>query len=233
MMNMKLLSVVTPPSIYHGCSTQKTFWEEKFTLGEFTAVNMKNCGCRNVRKHRYIKGSDKYVTLDISLKFDSMYKTRIKSSGSKDNLGRSGKGLITSLGLKAKARPKKYKKSRYAIVNVRKKDLSKIIREFEKLPYESDDKKSPKHEPTDNLFYLLIKLTKCMMRSDALNSHIYRVRTEMTAMKQITTSHVCSTDDTELKEFLVEFFLSYICSTDKDESIGIIVDKCSTEEDES
>ena len=39
MVNMKLVSVVTPPSIYHGFSTRKTFWEgnftreEKFTLG--------------------------------------------------------------------------------------------------------------------------------------------------------------------------------------------------------
>ena len=70
-MNMNLLSVVTPLSIYHGCFTRKTFWEEnftgeeKFTLGEFSAANIKNCGCRNVRKHREIKGSDKYVTLDI------------------------------------------------------------------------------------------------------------------------------------------------------------------------
>ena len=46
-MNMKLLTVVTPPSIYHVCSTRKTFWEEKFTgegnftLGEFSSVNMK------------------------------------------------------------------------------------------------------------------------------------------------------------------------------------------------
>ena len=45
MVNMKLLAVVTTPSIYHGCPTQKTFWEENFTgeenftLGEFTAVN--------------------------------------------------------------------------------------------------------------------------------------------------------------------------------------------------
>ena len=31
MTNMKLLAVVTPPSIYHGCSTRKTFREEKFT----------------------------------------------------------------------------------------------------------------------------------------------------------------------------------------------------------
>ena len=31
MINMKLLAVVTPPSIYHGCSTPKKFWEEKFT----------------------------------------------------------------------------------------------------------------------------------------------------------------------------------------------------------
>ena len=64
MMSMKLLEVVTPPSIYHGCSTRKTLWEEKL----FSAVNMKNCGLCNVSKHRENKGSDKYVTLGISLK---------------------------------------------------------------------------------------------------------------------------------------------------------------------
>ena len=106
MMNMNLLEVVTTPSIYHSCSTRKTFWEEEFTgeenftLGEFIAVNMKNCVCRNVSKHRYIKGSDKYDTLDILLKFGSVEKMKIKSSESKDNLGISGKGLITSLGPK-------------------------------------------------------------------------------------------------------------------------------------
>ena len=52
------------------------FWEEKFTLGDFSAVNMKICGRRNVRKYRYIKGSEKYVTLDISLKFDSLDKKK-------------------------------------------------------------------------------------------------------------------------------------------------------------
>ena len=67
MMKMKLLVVVKPPSIYHGCSTWKTFWEGKFTGKEtvFLAVNMKNCGRCNVRKYKEIKGSDKYVTLDI------------------------------------------------------------------------------------------------------------------------------------------------------------------------
>ena len=43
--------------------------EEKFTPGEFSAVNMKNFGRRNVIKHREIKDSDKYVTLYILLKF--------------------------------------------------------------------------------------------------------------------------------------------------------------------
>ena len=91
MMNMKLQAVVKPPYIYHGLSTRKTFWEEdftgeeKFTFGEFSAVKMKNCGCHNVRKHREIKGSDKYVTLDISLKFDSLDKMKIISSESKNN----------------------------------------------------------------------------------------------------------------------------------------------------
>ena len=56
MMNMKLLAFVTSSYIYHGCSTWKTFWgkkftgEEKFTLGEFSAVNMKICGRRSVRE---------------------------------------------------------------------------------------------------------------------------------------------------------------------------------------
>ena len=62
---MQLLEFVTPPSIYHGCSTRKTFWEGKFKLGEFLSVNMKNCGLHNVRKHKEIKCSDKYITLDI------------------------------------------------------------------------------------------------------------------------------------------------------------------------
>ena len=64
MMNLKLLEVVTPTSIYNGSSTQKPFWdkifigEENFTLGEFTATNMKCFGIQNVRKHREIKDSD-------------------------------------------------------------------------------------------------------------------------------------------------------------------------------
>ena len=70
---MKFLLVVTPPSIYHGCSTWKTFWEGKF-IGKqdlFQSVNMKNCGRRKVRNHKDIRGSDKCVTLNVSAKFDS------------------------------------------------------------------------------------------------------------------------------------------------------------------
>ena len=52
-----------------------------------------------------------------------------------------------------------------------------------------------------------------MMRADALNSHVYPVRTEMTGTKQIPISN--------------------ICSTEKDESKSIIVDDSSTEESES
>ena len=58
--NMKFL-VVGPPSIYHGYSTWKTFWEENFTgkkQDSFEPVNMRNCGKRNFRKHREIKDRD-------------------------------------------------------------------------------------------------------------------------------------------------------------------------------
>ena len=128
------------------------FWEKYFTgeLKLFQAVNMKICGRSNVRKHRDIKGSYKYVTLYIWLKFDSLDKMKIKSSESKDNMLRTVKGLITSLSFKDKVRPNNYKKSRYYIGNVRKKYLSNIIRDFEKLPYESYEKKSHKHKRTDS-----------------------------------------------------------------------------------
>ena len=72
---MKLPEVVTLLYIYHGWSTQKRFWEERFTT-----MNMKHCGCRNVRKHREIKDGDKYTTLDIYLDFDSLDKMKIISS---------------------------------------------------------------------------------------------------------------------------------------------------------
>ena len=92
-----------------------------------------------------------------------------------------------------------------------------MIRDFEKLPYESYKSKNPKHEPTNSYIYLARQLVKFMMRADTLNSHVYPVRTKMTATKQILTSHVCSTDERKLKEFLVDRKLSQICSTDEDE----------------
>ena len=81
---MKILAVVTPLSIYHDFSTRKTLWEEKLTDKEtlFLAVNMKNCARHNVRKHKQIKVSDKYVTLDILSKFDSLKKMKTTSSES-------------------------------------------------------------------------------------------------------------------------------------------------------
>ena len=61
-------------------------------------------------KHTDIKDSDNYFTLDISLKFGSLDKMTIPYSWSKVELVVSGKGLINSLGIKYKIRPKIYKK---------------------------------------------------------------------------------------------------------------------------
>ena len=126
---MKLLVVVTPLSIYHGCSTRKTFWEEKFTGKKdlFLSVNMKNCGRHKVRKHKEIKDSDKILTLDISETFASLNKMETTSSESKEKSERSGIGLVTALAFNTKVRLPKYKKTRYTIGNVSEKDPSKIL----------------------------------------------------------------------------------------------------------
>ena len=170
----------------------------------FLAVNMKKYGRSNVRKHTEIKGSDKYVTLEISLKFDNMDKTKTTSSESKGKLESPGKGLITSLGFKAEVRPKKYKKARYAIINVNKKDLSKIIRDFERFEKLTYENKRPTHEPTDSYFYLARQLVKCMIRYDILNWHDYGGYTKMTA----PSSNVNSTDEDVSKRIIVHKTLS-------------------------
>ena len=79
---------------------------------------------------------------------------KITYSESKVKLEISGKGLITSLGFKTKAGSQKYKKARYAIVNVSKKGFSKIISELEKFEKLPSEKKRPRHEPTDSSFFL-------------------------------------------------------------------------------
>ena len=106
---------------------------------------------------------------------------------------RSRQGLIIFLGLKTKSRSHKNKKARYAIGNVSKKDIFKIIREFEKfetLPYE---KKRPKHEPNDSYSYIERQFAKCMMISDTFNWPNYGGYTEITA----PSSKVYSTDKDE------------------------------------
>ena len=73
-------------------------------------MNIKKFGSRKFRKHKEIKGSDKCVTLNIygilniSEKFDDLNKMETTSSESKVELEISGKGLVTSLALKTKAR---------------------------------------------------------------------------------------------------------------------------------
>ena len=108
---MKCVVVVRSPYFYHGCSTRNMFWEEEFTGKKdlFLSVNMKNCGCLKVRKHKDIKGSDTIVTLNVSANFDSLNKMETTSSDSKGKLGRSGKGVVTALALKTKVRSKNKK----------------------------------------------------------------------------------------------------------------------------
>ena len=72
---------------------------------------MKNFGSRNFRKQRDINNGEKYITLYIYLNSGIIDKIKITPSEKKDYLGRSGKGLITYLGLKTTRSPKKIKKA--------------------------------------------------------------------------------------------------------------------------
>ena len=63
---MKFLVFVTPPSIYHGCSTRKSFWEENFTGKQafLKSVSMKSVGVaklRNTRRSRVVTNVSPWI----------------------------------------------------------------------------------------------------------------------------------------------------------------------------
>ena len=128
-------------------------WEGKFTGKEhlFLSVNMKFFSRCNVRKHKEIRGSDKYVTL-------------------KEHKDIRGSDKYVTLDISSKFDS-----------HVSVKDIFKIIKEFEKiekLPYE---KKRPNHDPTESYFHQARQLENCMMRSDNLNWYDHSRYKEMTA----------------------------------------------------
>ena len=55
--------------------------------------------------------------------------------------------------------------------------------------------RGPNMSVTDSYFYLARNIAKCMMRADALNSHVYPVRTEMDGTQQIPNLYAYSKDE--------------------------------------
>ena len=81
--------------------------------------------------------------------------------------------MVTALTFKTRVKFRKNKKARYAIGNVSMKDLSKIIKEFEKIGNVPYVKRIPKHEPTSSYYHLVRCIAECMMRSDEHNRHVH------------------------------------------------------------
>ena len=111
--------------------------------------------------------------------------------------------MVTALDFKTKVRSPKYKKARYAIGNLNEKDLSKIIKEFEKIRKLPNEKRIPKHELTPSYFHLVNQLAKYMMRSDEQNRHVHGSYAEETA----PSSNVNVTDEDELKKNCAQNFI--------------------------
>ena len=53
------------------------------------------------------------------------------------------------------------------------KDLSNIIKEFEKTVKVTYVKRIPNHEPTSSYYHLVRCIAECMMRSDEHNRHVH------------------------------------------------------------
>ena len=174
----------------------------------------------NKRRSRVVTSVSPW-TYHKSLTVCTRWKPHLKSK----KIGKIRKGVDYLSGFQDQSRLQKYKKARYTIGNISEKDLSKIIKEFEKiekLPYE---KKRPTHEPTDRYFHPARQLSKCTMRSDNLNWHDHGGYTEMTS----PYLNVNVTDEDESKCIIVHEILSNNFSTDVSESKQSIVNETLSE----
>ena len=106
------------------------------------------------------------------------------------------------------------KQARYTIGNFSEKDLSKIIKDFEKIGKMPYEKRNPKHEPTPRYFHLVRQLAKFMMISDELNRHVHGSYAENSA----PSLNFNVTDEDELKEIIVHESLSENISKEVSES---------------
>ena len=94
------------------------------------------------------------------------------------------------------------------------KDLSNIIKEFEKFVKVPYVKRIPKHEPTSSYYHLVRFIAECMMRYNENNRHVYGSYAEETA----PSSNVNVTDEDESKEITVHENLLENQSMDVSES---------------
>ena len=81
-----------------------------------------------------LNDSKHYTDLDISSKLDFLYKREATSSGSRNYMGISGKGVTTSLDLSTKT-PNKKQKSRNAITDITLQYFRKLLKKFKSSPY--------------------------------------------------------------------------------------------------
>ena len=65
------------------------------------------------------------------------------------------------------------------------KDLSNIIKEFEKIGKVPYVKRITKHEPNSSYYHLVRCISECMMRSDEHNRNVHVSYAEETALSSI------------------------------------------------
>ena len=97
-------------------------------------------------------------------------------------MGEIRKGVGNRSGSQDQSKVERYKKARYAIGNVSMKDLSKIIKEFEKIVRVPYVKMIPKHEPTWSYYHLVGCIAEFMLRYDDYNHHVHVGYAEETAL---------------------------------------------------
>ena len=79
---------------------------------------MRSCGRSNFRKYNEINNGEQYISMEIYLKLDCLDKRGFASSGSRDYVGISGKGMTTSLTPRTRMRSNKKQKSRTVITDI-------------------------------------------------------------------------------------------------------------------
>ena len=115
-----------------------------------------------------------------------LYKRKVASSGPSDYVGRSGRGLTTSLNIRSRRMSKNKQKARNTNICVAIQTFVEILEEFKDVYYTGYSRKKAKNQPTKSYYFLVKQISKLLKSNKQVLIRTKREKSEVVRTKNVS-----------------------------------------------